>query len=216
MIKMVVLLGLVMISNSALWAGTIVKMQNKDEFTSIIADGHLARLQMPDAEYAIVDYKKNKVKIVNPTKKQVTVLTIKNINPRNDSNAVNISINKLGAGEVVAGYETQKYRYFANGKMCGVIYGSQAAYESQGIKELFSAVKILMKKQYALLGGFASLVDVCTLADMQVGKYVATIGVPMRTEKNGSIESEVISIKIDVSLPADVFTIPAAYKTITM
>ena len=41
----------------------------------------------------------------------------------------------------------------------------------------------MMQKQLAMLGGFASMVDDCTLADVEISNHVATIGAPMRIEK---------------------------------
>ncbi len=214
--KVIVLLAMTFVCSSAAVAGTIVEIQNNDELTSIVTDGHLARLEMSGVEYAIVDYKNHSVKVVNPKKQQVTSLNMDAVTARNDTNAVSITINKLGTGQVVAGYKTQKFRYTANGKMCGVIYGSQTAYETPGMRELFAAVKVMMNKQYAALGGFARLVDACTLADMQVGNYVTTFGVPMRTEKNGRIESEIKSIRVGVELPVDTFVVPVSYERIAM
>jgi hypothetical protein len=89
-------------------------------------------------------------------------------------------------------------------------------YQKQGIKELFQALKVMMDKQRAILGGLASLVDDCTLADMRVSDHVKTVGAPMRTDKNGRVETEIKSIKYGVNLPADTFVIPASYKTITL
>lgn len=216
MFKVVVLLGMLFVCNLSVTAGTIVEIQNKDGMTSIFSEDLLVRIEMSDSEYAIVDYKNNSVKVVDSSKKQVMLLTIKNIDSRYDANAVNIAINKVGIGQTISGYETQKYRYAANGNMCGYIYGSQAAYEKKNVKNLFTAVDYFMNKQYALLGSYARLIDACTLADMQVGRYVNNFGVPMRTEKNGSIENEIKSIQLDVSFPENTFIVPATYKTLSM
>ena len=77
-------------------------------------------------------------------------------------------------------------------------------------------MKIILEKQRAVLGGFAAFVDDCTLADMQVADHVNTIGMPMRTEKNGRVESEIKSINVDAVLPANTFVIPANYTNVTM
>ncbi|NOQ90456.1 MAG: hypothetical protein GQ549_05880 [Gammaproteobacteria bacterium] len=129
---------------------------------------------------------------------------------------VRTAIKELGAGIEVAGYPTRKYSYTANGKSCGVIFGSKDVYQKGGIKELFQAMKIMMDKQRAVLGGLAGMVDDCILADMKVSDYVKQIGVPMRTERNGRIETEIKSIKYGVALPADTFVIPASYRVLTM
>jgi len=73
-----------------------------------------------------------------------------------------------------------------------------------------------MAQQSAVLGGLAAMIDDCTLADMKLSDHVSTIGVPMRTEKNGRMDMQIKSIKTDVALPANTFVIPASYKTVTM
>ena len=98
----------------------------------------------------------------------------------------------------------------------GVIYGSKDAYHAKGIRDLLGAIKIMMEKQLAELSGLADLVDDCVLADMKISDHVNSVGVPMRTEKNGRVDTEIKRIKIDIALPADTFVIPASYKTVTM
>ena len=201
--------------SNAVFAGTVIQIQNKSDLATISTDGKLARMSMSGDEYVIVDYKKHTVKMVNPQKKQVVLLKADKA-PAGKSSGVQTSLKNLGAGITVAGYPTQKYAYSANGKSCGTIYGSKDAYQKQGIKELLEAMKTMMERQRAVLGGLAGMVDDCTLADMNVSEHVSTIGVPMRTEKNGRVDSEVKSIRLDVELPADTFVIPASYQTISM
>ncbi|MFV2005342.1 MAG: hypothetical protein ACC650_09045 [Gammaproteobacteria bacterium] len=197
-------------------AGTILQIQNNNDMTTVLTDGKLARMNMPGADYVIVDYRKRTVKAVSPPKQTVMVLSADKMATGNHGPEVRTDIKELGAGIEVAGYPTQKYTYSANGKSCGVIYGSKDVYQKEGIKELFQAMKIMMEKQRAILGGLAGMVDDCTLADMKVSEHVKTIGVPMRTEKNGVVDSEIKSIRVGVDLPADTFVIPASYKTVTM
>lgn len=204
-----------LVSSNAVFAGTIIQIQNKNDLATISTDGKLARMSMSGDEYVIVDYKKHTVKMVNPQKRQVVLLSTGK-RSAGKSSAIRTSVKNLGAGIPIAGYPTQKYAYSANGKSCGVIYGSKDVYQKQGIKDLLQAMKTMMERQRAVLGGLAGMVDDCTLADMNVSEHVNTIGVPMRTEKNGRVDSEVKSIRLDVALPADTFTIPASYKTVTM
>ena len=203
------------IGSNVVMAGTILQIQNNGDLTTVVTDGRLARLNMSGNEYIIVDYRKHTVTVVSPQKQQVMLLNANKIDAGKSGTDVRTSIKSLGAGIEVAGYPTQKYAYSANGKSCGVIYGSKDVYRQQGIKELFEAMKTMMEKQRAVLGGFASLVDDCTLADMKVSDHVKTIGVPMRTDRNGRIETEIKSIKYGVALPADTFVVPASYKVLT-
>lgn len=197
-------------------AGTVIQIQNADSMVTILTDGKFARMNVSADEYAIVDYSRQTVKIVNPKMRQVMLLDDGRAAGGNPGSRLRTSVKKLGKGVVIAGYPTQKYAYSANGKSCGVIYGSAELYQKKGIKALLLAVDNILEKQQAMLGGFASMMDDCTLADMNIGRHVNTTGVPMRTEKNGVLDSEIKSIKLGVSLPADTFVIPASYKTVTM
>ena len=208
--------ALLLLSSSILHAATVIEVQRNSELTTVATDGKFARMNISGSEYVIVDYLKQTVNVVNPQKQQVMLLDAAKLASTNNGPLVRTSIQKLGAGIEVAGYPTQKYSYSANGKTCGVIYGSMDVYQKQGIKELFQALKVMMDKQRAILGGLASLVDDCTLADMRVSDHVKTVGAPMRTDKNGRVETEIKSIKYGVNLPADTFVIPASYKTITL
>lgn len=218
MIKSIQLSGFVFFLFSAVaMAGTVVEIQSKDELTTLLTDGQHARINIGGSNYVIVDYSDESVRMVSPEKQQVLLFNETTMTSDNRSTAeVRTSIERLGEGEEVAGYKTQRFGYAANGKQCAVIYGSWDAYQAKGIKELLTAMKTMMEKQQALLGGFAALVDDCVLADMQISDHVNTIGVPMRTEKNGQVDTEIKSIKVDADLPDDVFTIPASYKTVSM
>lgn len=217
MIKSIQLLAVtLLLSSQALTAGTIVEIQNKNEISTVLTDGQQARMNGNESEYIIVDYKNKSVKVVSPKKQQVMLLETDGLANGSTAPLVRTSLNDLGKGNVIAGYTTQKFSYAANGKSCGVIYGSKDAYQAKGIKELFNAMKTMIEKQQAALGGFAGLVDDCTLAEMKVSDHVNTIGAPMRIEKNGRVETEIKSIKVDVALPAGTFLIPASYKTVTM
>ena len=209
-------LTIMFLFSSSVMAGTIVEILDEDELTTVMIEGKQARINVSAEEYVIVDHVNNSVRFVNPQERQVMLLNASDIPGSGNAPVVNTSINALGGGLSIAGYNTQKFSYSANGKSCGTIYGSKDAYQAKGIKELFAALKTMMEKQRAIMGGFANMVDACTLADMNVSDHVNTIGVPMRTERDGRIRSEVKSIKVDVNLPADAFVIPATYKTVTM
>ena len=214
MSKPIQLLAMLFSLCSPVLAGTIIEIQNNNELTTLITDGQKVRMNMSEAEYVIVDFSNHDVNIINPQKQQVTLLNVNYMSAGHNATAVQISINKLGNGQMIAGYKTEKFSYHANGKPCGIIYGSIDAYQAKGIKDLLAAMTTMMQQQRAALGGFASLVDVCTLADMQLIDHVKTVGVPMRTEKNGRVELEIKSIVADVSLAKNTFVIPASYRTL--
>jgi hypothetical protein len=57
----------------------------------------------------------------------------------------------------------------------------------------------------------------CTRANMDFASHASKVGMPMRMVDNrGNTVSEIISIKTNVALPANAFTLPKGYKTVTM
>ena len=208
--------AILLLNSSVVMAGTIVTMKSGNNLSTIITDGKKAKMGMGDEGYIIVDYKTNSVKAVDPQRKQVILLSADDFPKSGNAPEINFSINDLGSGPTIAGYSTRKFSYKVNGQSCGIIYGSKKAYEQKGIKELFNAIKTMAQKQQAMMGGFAGMIDPCTLGDIKMSEKVATLGVPMRIEHRGKVETEVVSIKLNASLPANSFDIPSSYKTTTM
>lgn len=197
-------------------SGTIIKIQNNNELTTVLTDGQRAKMTMAGDEYVIVDYKSQQMNVVNPQKQEVMVMDTSVMPKTGNAPTVHTELKQKGAGSNVAGYGTQKFEYYANGKLCGVVYGSKKAYQVKGIKELFNAMKAMVERQQAVLGGFAGMMDACTLADMKMSDHVSSVGVPMRTEKKGRIEMEIRSIQLDANVPAATFSIPASYRKVSM
>lgn len=217
MIKSIQLMAvLCLLCPSMTMAGTIIEIQNKNELTTVLTDGQQARISMGEGEFVIVDHKSQQLIIVDSQEQKVRLFDAKQIPANSYGPTIRTEVKLLGTGSDIAGYKTHKYEYFANGKFCGVIHGSKTAYQVQGVKQLVNAMKVLMDRQQAILGGLAGMLDVCTLADMKLSDQVATIGVPMRSEKNGAVETEIKTIKTGVDIASDAFVIPASYRTTAM
>ena len=208
--------AILLLNTSVVVAGTVVIMKSDNEFSEIMTDGKKARMGMGDDGYIIVDYKTNSVKAVDPKRKQVMLMSADDMPKGGNAPKVNVSINNLGSGPTIAGYKTRKFSYKVNGKSCGIIYGSKDAYKVKGIKELFDAMQTMAQRQQSMMGGYAGMIDACTLGDIKMGEHVAKVGVPMRMVENGKVDTEIVKIRLNVSLPADTFTVPSSYKTKTM
>lgn len=217
MIKQIHIFSIIlMLCTPAAMAGTIIHIQNGNEISTLLTDGRQARMNLGGSDYIIVDYRDQSVKAVNPQKGQVMLLNADDIPNGNKVSKIETSVRHLGAGPVIAGYKTQKFAYSAKGKSCGVIYGSQQAFKVKGIEDLINAMKIMAEKQQAMMGGFAGMMDDCLRAGIEMSEHVKTIGVPMRTEDNGVVDSEVKSIQPNVNLPANTFVVPASYQTVSV
>ncbi len=208
--------AIVLLNTSVAMAGTVVVMKSDNKFSEIMTDGKNARMGMGDEGYIIVDYKTNSMKAVDPKRKQVMLFSANDLPKGGNAPKVNVSINNLGSGPTIAGYKTRKFSYKVNGKSCGIIYGSKDAYKVEGIKELFDAMQTMAKRQQSMMGGYAGMIDACTLGDIKIGEHVAKVGVPMRMVENGKVDTEIVKIRLNVSLPADTFVVPSSYKTKSM
>lgn len=209
MIKCIQLFILLFLLGTNTFAGTVIELQNNKDLTTAITDGQKVRLNTSAAEYVILDSNDHSIKVVDRQKQQVIISRAGESGSGSNLARVRIAFSPQGKGQDVAGFSTRKFSYAANGKHCGFLYGSMAAAEAGGVRELLDAMKVMMDKQRAALGGFASLVDACTLADMQLVDYIDTTGLPMRTEKNGRVELEVKTINTNIALADDTFSIPA-------
>ena len=196
-------------------AGTVVQIEKDNEITTLITDGSRVRMNTSPAEYVILDSRDNSLRLVDAEKQTVTLVDVNSLAAEGNPAKVRATIHPQGEGQVVAGYATRKYSYAVNGRQCGVLHASKNAYETDGIKQLLTAMDIMMDKQRAALGGFASLVDACTLADMQLADYVSIIGLPMRTDKQDGVDFEVRSIRTGIVLAEEVFAIPASFTMVS-
>ncbi len=216
MIKIIQFIGIsFLFSLPAVQAGTIIEVQDQDEQTKIMTDGQQARINASASEYVIVNYKDQSVRLIDRQNRQV-ILFDSDAAATGNKPKMSVSINKLGSGQTIAGYKTEKFSYTANGKSCGVIYGSKDAYQLKGVKELLNAMNTMMEKQSAAMGGFTGMMDDCELADIELHKHITTTGIPLRIETNGSVDMEVKSIKTDAVIAADTFVIPASYEKVSM
>lgn len=201
---------------SSAMAGTIVEIQSGNDLTTVMTDGKQARMSMSADEYVIANYQDNTMKYVSKAEREILLIDLNSKPAGKSAHSVKASIKKLGTGKTVAGYSTEKFSYSANDKKCGVVYGSKQALKLEGIEKLFKAMSAMAEKQRSMMGGYSAMIDECTQAEMNMDENIKTVGVPMRTEKDGHILSEVRSIKVNASLPADAFTAPADYKTVSM
>jgi len=201
------------------FAGTVIKIQDGNEVTTMFTDGRRARINMSADEYVIFDFASQKIKMVNPQKKQLMVFNAKRNNQYSTGSSsalVKLSLKSRGRVKNIAGYQSEEYEYTANGQFCGVLFASKSALREKGVKELLDAMQAMIDQQRDVLGGFAALIDDCKLADMQLTEEFSKIGVPMQKLDNGRVTTQVKSIDVDVSLPSAAFVVPASYKNTTL
>lgn len=211
---LVTLLTLVSFSVSA---GTIVTLQsNTGQPTKVMMEGGKSRIDTGGQDYVLIDYDKKTMFVVVPEKKQIMDMTgdVPSMGGK-PAPKLNLSIASQGAGPQIAGYATEKFTLKANGSFCGTVFGSKKAMQTTGIDKLFDSMKSMADKQRAAMGGYASLVDDCTRANMNFASQGDKIGVPMKVlDKNGKTANEIKSIVVNATVPANAFVLPKGYQTV--
>lgn len=201
-------------------AATLIEVTSEDGGqTQVMMDGNQSRIDMGEGQgYMLIDHKKQTMFAVIPEKKQILDMSgdMPSMGGRT-APKIKTELVSNGSGPTIAGYSTKKFTLKAEGKICGTLFGSKAAMETTGIARLFESMKAMAEKQRAAMGGYAAMIDVCTRANMDFSSQGIKVGVPMRMlDANGKITSEIKSIKMNASLPANAFTLPKGYETITM
>lgn len=201
-------------------AATLIEVTSKDGgHTQIMMDGNKSRIDMGEGQgYMLIDYKKQTMLAVVPEKKQILDMSgdMPSMGGR-PAPKLKTELVSNGSGPTIAGYSTKKFTLKAEGKVCGTLFGSKAAMETTGIAKLFKSMKAMAEKQRAAMGGYASMIDVCTRANMDFASQGLKVGVPMRMlDASGKITSEIKSIKTNANLPANAFALPRGYETISM
>jgi len=219
LLKKTLPLALCLFSHSAIAATLIEVTSQGGGQTQVMMDGSKSRIDMGERQgYVLIDYKKQTMYAVIPEKRQI--LDMSGDMPSMGGRPVPKIKTELipnGSGPTIAGFSTKKFTLKAEGKVCGTLFGSKAAMETTGIDKLFESMKTMADKQRTAMGGYAAMIDACTRANMDFASQGEKVGVPMKMlDASGRITSEIKSIKTNASLPANVFSLPSGYQTITM
>lgn len=123
-----------------------------------------------------------------------------------------ISVDKVGAGPTIAGYETVHYRISVDGEDCENIYTSTKVIRDIGA-DIFDRLQSMADNDDDDMDyGYG---DPCDKADEAYD--LAKLGYPMRTEDASSGEViEVTRIEVDAKLPDGGFEVPAGIQIMDM
>ncbi len=192
---------------------------NDGEYSTITSNGNIARIDnSSEPGYVLIDTRKQQFNMVDPQRRQVTVVNLKNSKKpaQAATNQVKVSLNRIGKGPKIAGYRTDKYTLSANGRLCNTIFGSKAALNIKSMAELFDAMDT-MEQSLDMMGGFRSMMDECDEANMQSAELFKAAGAPLRViDANGQLESEVQSINSNTKVAKNFYQIPASYQQVSM
>lgn len=215
-------IGLILLafSSSDVFSASIVEMRDQSGGKSqFYSDGSMGRLNPADGQsYILVDYSKNGVKFVVPQQKQIydvseqlALLDTSSAGAKSES----LSLHDKGAGPTIAGYETTQYDLMLDEESCGTVFSSRKALEDSGLGQMFRVLRKIALQQVQALTAVKSQVPPCQLGKLNSMEQILSVGAPLRTQdENGNVESEVLKVEQNASLPADIFSVPAEYKVI--
>jgi len=208
-----------MIAAAAVSADTVIEFKYNDTKSQFLTNGNMARINTRGTDdYKIVNFKTSTIYSVTPEDRQITNLSssipsISGVKPL----SVRLDIKPAGAGPVIAGYNTKKYRLSANGEYCGTLFASKDALKGSAIENMFGTLKTLADNHLESLGGFAAIIPTCQLARMRLVEKLQYIGAPMRVlDIEGNIDTEITTIIKNAGVDPHNYSFPANYQKVSM
>ncbi len=203
---------LALITGNAL-AAAMLEIRTDEGLTKVYKDGSKSRMESSDG-YMIIDAKAETLFVVMPAERRaIDLSSTLDMPARGNSKPVSIEFKKKNAGPRIAGYKTLEYDYTADGKHCGSVFSSTDALDDTGLEDTFEMMERMATKADALMVAFKSNPDPCDRADSQFGRYLKTIGIPMRLKsRSGKLVSEIVRIEKNAKLPPNAFVVPAGYQ----
>jgi len=202
-------------------AATLIEQTDGESTSILYVEG--AKLRTDDAGdaegmqgYGLIDLEKKTFFIVNT--KEKTVLDMSSAMWKaaaagsGDAAQVDARLENVGAGPEIAGYATEHYSLFADGKKCQDIYLSRKAFDDSGFAKTWARAGESMRK----MGLDAS--DACDVAEVEALDFEKH-GWPLKTVHHESMHAgqfeEVLRIEPGVAPPPGGFEVPAGYKVVS-
>lgn len=191
--------------------------------TRVLYDGHIMRVDFTQGGYLLFDVAANKRYMVSDEQKQV--MEMPNDGAKEFSAMMSdlgakrtparIDIERLGDGPTIAGYATEHYVVTADGQKCSDEYLSKDLLRNKEIKDLVHAMDSANEREDDQ--SVASLGPCMVQAPRALAKEYDRLGLPLRTvDADGATSVEVVSIKVDVSVPESTFSLPAEYSRVSL
>jgi hypothetical protein len=207
----VLIITVAVLLSSPIHADTVIEFKNQDTKSQFLTDGKMARINTRGTDdYFLVNFGENTIYSVTAETKQVnnisaSVPSLSGLQPP----SISLKLKPLGKGPDIAGYPTTRYRLAANGEYCGSIYASREALKGTAVESMFDAIKTMSDNHRQSLGGFAALIPVCQMAQIELANKLKEIGAPMRMQdKDGQIDSEITRILKNATVEEHYYAFP--------
>ncbi len=210
-----ILLTILMVMTNYTLAATLIEITNNNKLAKIYIDGAQSRIESGTDGYMIIDNQEQTLFVVIPGQRRIMDMsqTLRAPASSGGGNPVKTVFKKNGSGPRIAGYQTTRYSYSANGHQCGTILASKQALKDTGLGSAFKTMERMASRADAMMMAFNKNTDPCERAGTQFSSHAEIIGVPMRiTSSSGQLISEVTRIEKNAKLPSNAFTVPSGYQ----
>ncbi len=199
-----------------------VELQMRDSHSgvsTVSSDGNKARIDNEGLPgYVIVNFSAGTLSMVNPERQEILEMNIADSGSAAAAGqAVQISLKEKGGGPVVAGYQTRKYEYSANGERCGTVYTSSKLLKNASLRSLFDSMRSFQKQSRNMMGGFSGFLKPCDQAGFELTDALGSKGAPMRMlDASGKLVSEVTSVNRDKSIADSHYDLPSGMNRVSV
>lgn len=211
------------ICNASLAATQVERRNIEAKIETITIDGSMVRLNTNDPNnYSVIDMDKGKMYIVDAHKRQIVNMDIigkpPEISRRNfrAQNPITAKLIKKRSNKLIAGYSTTKYVLKVDGRTCSKYYFSKQLEKITDFKRYIDTMS-KMENSRKVQG---MPMPPCIRGHNKLKNKMKALGISMKMVimmgKMGSrVLHEIVSVKTNVTVPANSFNVPSGYRMIS-
>ena len=194
-------------------AATLIENEDPDSPPKVWVDGSNIRMQMDaTGQYMLVKAKQNKIYIVVPAERELIDASEFMNSSKNSTQGLNVKVDYVGKGPVIAGYATKKYNLSVNGQACEQTLVSKQALIDTRLGNLMEKLGTINFNP-----AFEQNMSACDRADGLFVVHMKKLGMPLGViHLDGRMRSKVKRITKNVKVPTGGFKLPKGYRQITM
>ncbi len=210
---------------TASYAATVMERRDRqNQLETFLLEGNLVRLENRDSKnYRLMNLAENKAYAINVEEKKMVVMPLVGTPPEMPANMpkppesapVKVELLKQGEGPTIAGYTTVIYQVTADGRPCSDTYFSPAAAKIPFLQDFLKAYNQLSYSRKPK--GLPQ--PPCQQAHEELVNQLLAQGIPMKMVMKGrekdSVLFEIINLKTDETVNADIFTVPKDYQKLS-
>jgi len=207
--------------SAGLFAATVIESKDtQGNIARITLESGKVRMDMPNnnAGYMLMLLEEDKRYSINHKQKMIldasqppSMPEMQKMPAPAEAEKVQAELKSIGEGPQMAGYPTTHYQILANGQVCSDEYISANTLQLPEIKNFIAKQKKAEQPPHPFMPQ-----NPCMKASFEVAEQIKAIGLVMKSEVNGKVRQEIVSIQTNVQVAPEQFTLPQDYQTITV